>query len=344
MNVGTYLQRTYLLFFFSIGIGLTMLCNLVEFLERLVYTPHASLYSILTFVGLNSVATWLTLLPITAWLGMVATIYHLTARNEWHVCDVLGITPLRIATPLIRTLFLLMIGVSIAKHIGLDRIAHTSRTYYQRVFSKKRHEKVHTVAAQNASAACIATSFDQAQNCGRDITIYHYDATNRLTAIDRAPSFRIDPPYIHICDGTRCDPSTNKVTQLHSISLSHEPFILALTARQPARSLLTLFRSWWRTPSSQPDAQQTLLVALQEDIKPLSEAILLALFTLLLFLFFRPSLLLILSTYPLLLSSTLMMSYLCQTSPLTGTLLYAACNLALLVVAKAHNSRILRSI
>ncbi len=59
MQLHRYLARTYWQLFISTSIGLTVLCSLVEFLERMRNAAHLSLPTLLTFVGLNMTPTWL---------------------------------------------------------------------------------------------------------------------------------------------------------------------------------------------------------------------------------------------------------------------------------------------
>lgn len=249
MQLHRYLARTFVQLFISISCSLTVLCSLVEFLERLRNTAHLSTSEIVTFVTLNIAPTWLGLLPITCWLTTVATLYQLDRMHELHICQVLGIRPWQLMRPLILALLSILGLTLLAKQLFLDDLAYRAREYHTQVISHKPTHVVNNMWCQlDTNAVCSVGSYTHQTHKGTDLVLYTYNAGKQLVSITHAPTFTLLGTVLHAPQAVEYNQKTGTTAALCVISKALPTLATALATHHPPHTLLDMCFSWWHAP------------------------------------------------------------------------------------------------
>lgn len=91
MPLKSYLITIYLAFFTVITTVLCGACCIIELVEKLRFINSKGLGTVLTYAAWQAVPLFVSTLPITLWLAVLATHYHLHTRNERHILTILGV-------------------------------------------------------------------------------------------------------------------------------------------------------------------------------------------------------------------------------------------------------------
>lgn len=91
MHLKSYLITLYLAFFTVITTVLCSACCIIELVEKLRFINSKGLGVVLTYAAWQAVPLFVSTLPITLWLAVLATHYHLHTRNERHILTILGL-------------------------------------------------------------------------------------------------------------------------------------------------------------------------------------------------------------------------------------------------------------
>lgn len=279
MNLATYVGVQYCVALSGVSIGLTVVYNLIELMEKLTRT-NASITSILTFVSLNLGPTLLTMLPVSGWLAMLLLIYRLRVHDEWTVCRILGLRASHLIKPILLTLLVFMAGILVLKHYLLDDFATQAQRYHTAVFKHQPATKLHNqwYALSPTVLAHVAT-FDQASNQGEGLTLYIAQKSSTTTSSVTYPSFTIEG---HCIQGTAAyhTPLSRQKNRPwpHRINQPLLTHLLRTTAAN--QSFFTLLATLW----SNPPAADYIQDQCWQHLLPLVECSTFALLTLFLFL------------------------------------------------------------
>jgi|GEM_PF-5744631 len=264
MRLTTSLLFRYFALLATISIVFTCIFNIIELCEKLLRTD-ASLGTIFTFIGLNTLPSWLMLLPLSSWLAMLAFILLMQNSNEWQALTILGIRPLKVLLPFALSLSsfaLLLLG---AKHFMLDEQQHRLTCFHKKVF---KHHDVSLVKDRwfllPRMRYAHISSFDPLSKKGTGLSLYTYTTNCTLVSADRYDTW-------HLANATFY--SQDKSRELPALSY-------ALTTALPPASWWRLLKMWRQIPHTYVLQKAALRTSLLAHLTPPLEVVLLPLMTL----------------------------------------------------------------
>jgi hypothetical protein len=340
VTLSRYLSTLFLQAFLGISGGLTVIYNLIELMEKLTRTTH-DLPTILPFLGLNLVPTWLDMLPISAWLAILVVIYRLQLHEEWFTCRLLGLKNRQLLLPLVFTTACIAIGVIGIRHGGGEALRTKVQHYHARVFKRRATNILHNQWYALPSLDLVHIQhFSYATQRGRGLTWYRY-GDQGIRMHEYCAIFTLEKGVLRAPRGEQYHYDTGQWVTRFSIQQPAAALTHALQERVHAPSLVGLLTAWWNTtPHSQHHTN--IGTKLGQEALPLVEIMVFALLTLLLFLALplgtRYPLVLAASSYPLCLLLKSLLNAWWPSSFLVVVIGYCA----LLAVAKVSGSRILR--
>lgn len=338
MQLKYYFQLTYIAFFLAISSTLTLLCSMIELIEKLRHARTHGLLPLLKYAAWRCAPLFLNLLPLLCWLAMLATIYHLTTRAEWHTCRVLGLTPFEQARPLVFALCFIFVGVLVAKHLCLDEATHQAARTHQRLFPLPSSSPVHQVwCFAHPQKIYRIDTFHPDNSAGSGLQLHLLDDKSVLTTIIAADTFSLKGEALVLTHATQTDLQSGTTTPLTSPSLDAPELARQLLHTHAPHHSLDVLLLWWSAPPSQ---RGVILTQLGQHLYPLAESFLLALLALFLLTLFRLPLLAGIGVYPLWLGVSMILNAF-YPSPLFTIGILCSVIAAIYGLAKAKNSRIL---
>ena len=305
MILRKYILSKFFTYFFLTSTFFVLLFNLIEFFEK-VARVNASLGTILTFIALNLIPSFFSVLPLATWLATCLLIRDLYQHNEWESLYLLGISPRACLTLLMSA----GIALSALSFFGKEFLffgAMNKPEAFKRIHLKHQSpQKLYNqwFVLEEGTFAHI-TFLDLAQSYGEGLRIVSMTNKFQMNHHIISPTFNLDTKNhtLLIPKGTRFSfkrnahiPLTDYHLKLPTLFAQLEMYTQSPSLFHLARTLITSHHLF--TPATFQKELSLLLSRVLDHIQPFLYAIL----TFVLFFFLAPpqtlSWLLAISSFP----------------------------------------------
>lgn len=186
-----YIIKKFIKYFVVISIFLTLICNLIDFIEK--FSRNAgTLKAISSFILLNLIPNLIDMIPVSTYLASILLIKDLEQKNEWEYCYLVGINNKKI----INTLIILGITISsfsfISKEFLFLNIERNAQNFKEEnlknpknIFSNKWFQIDNSILAH-------MDTLDTKSLKGTNLNIYIYDETFSLEGKIEYKNFSLD--------------------------------------------------------------------------------------------------------------------------------------------------------
>lgn len=231
MALVRYFFKRFFLHVFFINFALTLTFNFIEFFEKMVHVKHATTETILYFILLNLIPSFLENLPVGTWIASCVMLKELHQQNELETLQLLNISFNKIFNLFLVSGMILAIFNFIGKEFITHNIYKKTEIFKQEKFKQSSNKKLFNQWFKlNNKTFCHFDYLDLNQNQGEGFILAYLTSNFALKKAITSQNFYIDKQTkeIIIPKGTMIITNNQEQHYLQNKRIFHPAFFIQL--------------------------------------------------------------------------------------------------------------------